>query len=837
MHARSIAWPRPALGLAAALLTAAAAAPALAAGLDPADQPILRHVLPAEALDLVMAKGEVHVLAWSELEAILAKGRKARADGGDEPAKDEAPFRLDGLDLDLVLEPGARHARLVLKTRLTVTAEGWRSIPLLGGEVTPGALKVSSPGSGKAAQGWLVPAGGGWGVLVDGPGARALELEAFLPVERQGYLELLEARVPPVPGARARVVLPGKDLEVFMDPAPEAHLEATTDSSSIFRASIPPGSPLSVRWFPRDAGLQGGDGDQAQVEAAGLEALETRGFATWAHTLVFGHGRLEARVALSLQVYRRPLDEVRIVVGEGIENLEIEEVPGLVERVEDLPDGKRILLRSRRAGTLNLPMRYSIEKGSASFKVAIPRLRVQGAMGERELYWVGRATNVRLSTPSSAQFEPLAEGGFADFPAHPEVHDPLLRFQRVDQDATLEFEVERFPDAPGVLTKVIDRAVASTQVEAHGRATTTLQLWVRDRSGRPLPVWLPAGAEPTDFRVGGQRVDPPKQADGAYSLALRDAAREGGDQVRVELRYQHPVATLGFLGSHQVPLARVGAPLTHLEWSVQPPSGYLVHSPTPRAKGRGQGLAWTRRAMPAGQGDHEPVRVSFRYATRSAHSLLRAFALLLGMWAGWLVCRVLVGALPLVSSLGLLVPLGFLGVAPLSGVSPSCAYGFLSALAAGTLVGLMRLVQVTRMRLELRRLKRQRTAASMKALRQQLDPALAKVRPDRDPEAAGDEDGAEAAETAKAGEAPNADQAPKADQAPEAEQAPEADQAPEPDAASKSDQAPEATGADGAEEAPPPTPPDDPPKDPPKKKDGGTRRRRSKAKGRKGGRS
>ena len=76
-------------------------------------------------------------------------------------------------------------------------------------------------------------------------------------------------------------------------------------------------------------------------------------------------------------------------------------------------------------------------------------------------------------------------------------------------DASLELSVQRFPDAPGVLTQVVDVARAHTELAVHGRASTTLVLQVRDRSGRPLGVKLPEGSQAQGFWVGGTRVNPP----------------------------------------------------------------------------------------------------------------------------------------------------------------------------------------------------------------------------------------------------------------------------------------------------------------------------------------
>jgi hypothetical protein len=275
------------------LLAVGAGVPAGAAGTDPAEMPVHRHLLPPHALELLLGQGEVRLLPWAEFTRLLTEGAAARRklDQTREAAAAEArqllPFRFESLQVDAHQAADGEDARIEIRAEVTVEGERWQAIPLIGAGSVPSQLAGTRKGD-EGARAHLIALDGGYGALVPTPGRWSLSLTAYTPVVRRGHLRTLAVAVPPVPGAIGTASLPGADLEVVMEPAPETQILGVAEGRTRTRAPLPPGSPFQVHWFPRDAGLEGTTSAEGESElgAAGLRAMGPKLFSTIAQTLV-----------------------------------------------------------------------------------------------------------------------------------------------------------------------------------------------------------------------------------------------------------------------------------------------------------------------------------------------------------------------------------------------------------------------------------------------------------------------------------------------------------------------------------------------------------------------
>lgn len=730
---RDLSAPRLVRLLAAWLLVVGAAA-APARGLDPAEMPVHRHLLPPGALELLLAQGEVRLLPWTELVHLMEEGARTRRQREEArqteaaAARDLVPFRFESLTVDAHQEQDGEDALLKLRAEVTAEGEGWKVIPLLGAGPVPAALTVRREGDA-GARGYLVPLEGGYAALLPGAGRWSLELEAYAPVLRKGHLRTLAVNLPPVPGALGSASLPGADLEVLMDPAPETQVLGVAEGRTRTRAPLPPGSPFQVHWFPRDAGLEtGGQEGEAELAGAGLRALGPRLFSTVSQTLVLGHGRMDALVRLDLEVLRAPVSRVQVRADGTLENLECVRDPSLVERVDTTADGLSVEFKGGRQGHLSLTFTYRFRApaSSPSFEVTVPRLRVVDAASERSYLWVGRSTNVRIEPSLEGMVEELGDDGSARFPAHPAAPEPLNRYRLGDPEARVKLAVQRYPDAE-VTTRVIDMMRVTTEFTGAGRTRTTAAFTVRDRRRAPLRVGLPPDAVPTGFWRGGQRVHPAVDAGGVFSLPLRDDGGGVAEEVAVRIDYHReaPGGRFGQWGQASAELLRVDAPVMDLDWTLEPPQDYRLRSRSRSTRADHRGALRVRRQMVTSSPDgDQAVRVTVGYASPRAREVERLLGALLGLVAGWLLCAVLVGRLPLPSILLLGIPEAVSWLWPELELMRLYRPGLETTLAAGVLVGLRRTWSTWRAA----RAARQRHAAevtrSVVALRDRLSKAI-----------------------------------------------------------------------------------------------------------------
>lgn len=776
---------------------------------DPAEAPVHRHLLPPEGLVGPLTSRDLTVLPWSELGTTLEAGKAARA-AAAKPPPPAGEHRLRDLALEITAEAGETSARFVLKGTLETTDDGYRTVGLVSGG-TPDSFEATQTGRRNAAA-WLVPAEGGFGALVEGKGIRNFVLSGYTGVEEEGHLRRITLRLPPVAGTRLRATLPGDQLEVFTDPAPETRVVSRQGGRTVVEASVPPGSPVMVQCFPRDAGLQPAtDREEAGRGPSGLELLGAHTQATWAQTLVFGHGRMEARVRLDVQASRAPIETLQIRFSPPVDDLTLPSQPGLVERADKVPGGLDVRLKGGRIGALRLELEYRVSEGKPSFKVQVPQPRLEGTAMERSYLWVGRSTNVKLSHPPREHFEPLAPAGYSDFPAAEGVQEPLMQLERVDANAPLEFEVHRYPDAPGVLTRVIASAQLETRLSAFGRAATSVSLRVRDRSGEPLALTLPSAATPTGFRVRGNRVDPARDREGRYSLTLRDETAGEDEEVEVGFEYLEDVAPLGAMGRLDLAGPKLGCQVLELGWKVTPPARFTLRGSSAPGTGSGE-LGLVRLGVPP-EGD--ALRIRGRYFSDATLTWLHAGATVLGLWSGLLACRLMVGALPLAFGLGLAIPLVLLLALGDPRLSDRFAEAALAACAIGVLVGLRRGIGHYRSRRRETRRRRAGLAADLATFRARAleaarkSGALAAPAPGAAPQGPG----AGSGEPGKEGPGPAAGAGSEAT----------------PGASPGTGTAATAPGADV-----PPSPPQSPPPEPPAAE--GESRGASKGKGRKGSR-
>lgn len=686
-----MARTRRGAALALALLVGATTHPALAAPQDPADASVHRHILPAEALPLVLGQGEVEVVRWDQLLELMSQGRKERTQKRGSPKEADRPFDFQELTVLAAENTPGGDAQVTLEATLAVRTAGWRRIPLLGPGPTPSNFQARCVGRA-AARGHLVKDGSGYAVLLEEAGTWKLQLEAWTPIQRQGHLRSLTLRVPPVAGAIGRATLQGEDLEVFMDPAPESRLLGVADGRTRVEAALPPGEPFQVQWFPRDAGLVPveEDADAPEVGSDGLRELGTRVFAHWSEVLTLGHAGMQAQLQLEAQVLRAPVSELKIRLHGEHENLEVVRDSRLIEEVRPVPGGVDVVLKGEHQGAVRLGLRYRYQDpdGHPSFSIAVPRPSLVGAWSERRSVWIGRSTNVAVRPHLTGAVEPLNQD---QPPSLPGAHDALLRYAVEDPEAKIELEVERYPDAPGIATRVVDHLTVVTSLSARRRSQTHVRLQVRDRRGAPIELKLPDGATPLAFRRGGVRIHPTIEG-GVVNLPLTDETRRaGGEVVELEAEWlrELPGGPLGDRDSVALELPRVAASVMQLDWTVKAPPGYQLRAP---GKQRYTPSTTLTRRLVQPDGDQAALALTVSLRSWQAEELGRAGLLVLGLAAGWLLCAILVGGLPLGYGLLLVVPMLLTGQVPNFGGRDPLADGISAALAIGTLVGLRRMV-------------------------------------------------------------------------------------------------------------------------------------------------
>lgn len=710
-------------------------------GLDPADRPLHRHLLPDASAEKILQQADVRLLSWKDLLATLEKGRKARGAAASRKAPEAGKAGpgvvLRDLEATVHVAAAGEDASIRLQVEVELREDGWVRLPLLG----PDALAQELVARG--GTGHLIPIGGGSGALLEGPGKRTLEIVGWLPVHEEGHLRRVEVRIPPVPASRVRFDLPGDNLAVFTDPAPAPSRLEQAEGRTRGEAALPPGQPVRLQWFPRDAGLVRDESPEDAPDAdAGLATLGPLVRATLSQALVFGHGRLEARLRIRAELHRAPLERLRLEVTGDPENLALLPHPA-VAGSRAVPGGLEIQLRGKRRGELVLDASYRIQRDESTFEVEVPRFALATGDGApaastRRFYWIGRSTNVRVAPPTGPGFEPVGVASFDDYALPPGVQDALMRYRRVDPDAPLTLSVERYPDAPGVLTAVADSVRATTRVTPFGRASTRLEISLRSRTGAPLEVALPAGAHPLGFQVGENRVDPPRGEDGVYRIPLREGGTDPAEGVEVEVSYHQALPPFGELGKDAVALARLGIAVMNLSWTLAPEGGYRAYDLLGAARRPRRSFTRVQKLLPrpTSLAEAAPLTLRFRYVSERFLLLLRSLGLALGLWGGLLLCRLLVGAVPLELGLGLLAPVLVVGLTPDPRVLEATLHGMATAFLAGTLVGIRRLVTAWWRRRRLHKERARVLAEALPRFRVEVRALIARVRGE-EPEAEG----------------------------------------------------------------------------------------------------
>ncbi len=687
---------------------------------------ILRHILPASSLPLVLKQGQVEWIRWKKLAELLAAGSDSSKNSAQSKnpnaSSEKLPFVFSDLEISAQQVAEAGDAKILLKASVKVLKEGFRAIRILDASLTPTHFEARKRGDSRA-KAHLLSDSQGYSILIGTPGTWSFELQAWAPITQNGHLSSLSVRFPPVPGAIGKAALLGETLEVFMDPAPETKITRVADGYTYSEAPLPPGAPFQVQWFPKDAGLIPEDLDpQSKVsKGSGLESLGSHKTAHWTQALILGHASMESHVRLIAQVNRAPVSLLKIRLDGAYENLKVAPNASLIESVTPVAGGVDVILAGERQGKipLDLSYRYRDPEGKPSFSLEVPRLSLENTWSETSYLWIARATNVAITPKLEGSVEPVSAGVGESLPPLPTRLEALLRYRIEDKDARVSLNVQRYPDAAGISTRVIDRVQAYTQLSRRGQAKTTVDLTIRDRVGAPLKILLPKGASPLLFQRNGTRIQPNQEDDGTFNFPLREEGGGLSDSVRVVFSWTASVPSGPFssVGRAQLELAHLNSSIMELAWQVVAPKGYELLSPKKEAP-TGSVRFVRRLVQPQAPKKARTIEVSYRsWQTRET---LRVFKLLLGFLAGWILCAVLVGALPL-AALAVLLALALVTnySFQIRGSDP-IALGLFASLSFGFWVGIRRAFTLWNHRRKEKKEERQARKLVVETLRNKL---------------------------------------------------------------------------------------------------------------------
>lgn len=358
---------RAAIGIAAVLLLAAG-------GRQATDRKPLNErtiYIPFKDLEKVFEKeGRGVFLPYPQFLELWEKARSRGMESTPPVEAVTAAGQYEGTVRENVAEFKAAFSFEVLQ-------EGWTEIPLALGGLALSEAKAEGKGAILRAD------EGAYRLVVPGRGRYGLEVSFGLKVEEKGGRRSIAFQTPRAAVSKLKVTLPGKDLDVTLDPNLAATINENENTEVL--AFLGASDRIRITWRPR-----------ARLMAPG-EALIS---ADVTERVTVDEGVVQATAAYSLNVLRTQVPGFAIEFPSGYKMTSLEGADIREWSVVDMGDRRvaRVTLDRGVEGEYSLTL--SIEKVLPGFPgkgttLEVPRIALRGARRERGVVAVSLAPDLR----------------------------------------------------------------------------------------------------------------------------------------------------------------------------------------------------------------------------------------------------------------------------------------------------------------------------------------------------------------------------------------------------------------------------------------------------------
>lgn len=541
-------------------------------------RPILRTYVLRDEFAALLAKRDRpgRLVSVKEIKSLLDDDFKRRTAAAAE-AKASAEKAAEAFPRDLVVEqaevgvqvaPDRSYARLDVSLALNLhnVKETGFALP------AKGLLFEDVKLDGEDAL--LRPEGEGYRVTVAGDGAHKLTYRAVVKVDPDGYSQTLTAPLPPNPGGTARVTIPGKGLEVRIDPGVDLIKKQDGETTQV-DAGLAGGAQLKVSWYTiaRHVPAPASGAPEAAPRPGPRQGTPIV-FAEVCHVAGITESKLEGVVDFRFTVHRAPVSELTVRLPDGIGPVKLDPAPDVVAEKVVTGNELKVHLTAPSEGEVGFALRYKkeldIKPGERSTETVLPQFEPVGVAAQTGYLVVNRLANVRLEPQSTPTLELLANTPLPDKFRGYRTADSLFTYKYLSLPATLPVKVLSYENED-VLTAVVEEQVATTLFARGGGQLTTVDYFVRNEHTEFLRLELPEKAEMERVLVDGKRVTASRHEQGGVRIPLK--SKTSTPRVRVQVAYRTQGET-----AFRAALPKIDLPALHLDWRwLVPQDTVLVH--------------------------------------------------------------------------------------------------------------------------------------------------------------------------------------------------------------------------------------------------------------------
>ncbi len=465
---------------------------------------------------------------------------------------------------------------------VTVLAEGWVEVPLLPCD----GIALQKARLDKKDTALFRVQDEAYGLCVQGPGQFAVALDFAVAVSDPDAPDRFELPLRPVPVSVLELTLPGKELDVTIEPSFGLRREASRDATKV-RCALGTAEHLDVQW-------QAAEKAESKVRVLPLLSSESATLVAIADRVM----TLLSRVHLSIQ--KAPIDSLCVALPEGVTFLAAEGDIVREWEVEGAAPNQRVRIHFQyeHKGDCQLALRAERVLGDAE-QVQVPPLvllwdkalhqaRVEGKPEpkgdakvdpkaapeplerQRGVLALCAEPRCELKLGKAQNLVPMDVKELP--PTVPQAPHPLLfalRYARVP--FALALHVASHDDV-AVLVAAIDHAHMEVLALEDGRLLAKALLNIRNNSRQFLKVKLPPGAALWSSFRSNRPVKPAADAEGVVRIPLSKSGESA--PYTVELAYLVQGQPYGNGGPREAQLPRFDLPVSFYSLQLYLPRRY-----------------------------------------------------------------------------------------------------------------------------------------------------------------------------------------------------------------------------------------------------------------------
>ncbi|HOW34990.1 MAG TPA: hypothetical protein PL155_01055 [Candidatus Omnitrophota bacterium] len=500
------------------------------------------------------------------------------------PADEFSPKKVSSLRADTVLSPAILSSyaiyNVVYKSEIdenvvTVTGEvifevfkkeGWTQIPLVGDSVGLVDVKVNK---GKS---FVINQDGKYYLMIDKPGRYNLNIEFLIKAnrEREGGPGNFKAEMIPAPLSQFEFTIPGKDIQVFIEPAIKVETTQENDKTMAW-AIMPNTSSADVRWTTA----------LPKQQITVTEKLEPKLYAETSTTSSVGGGVIKNQSRIEYSILQSEVASLRVALPEDVSVLNVS-ADNLRDWKPSKKDGVQyvdVFLNYGVKGKYVLNVVYERNIGEGSQVVEMPWIKAAGVERENGFYGIAASTNVELAVKSKDKVTEIDTKQLPSSVWSTSSNPILLAFKYLNDGFKIDLEITRHEELP-VLIATIDSADHIMLRTKEGKILTKVTYHIRNNVKQYLRLNLPKDVSIWSSFVSGAPVKPAKDDKGNILIPLQKSELKGKTLTTfpVEIVYLDKGESMKWFGSMKLSLPTTDVPISECHWSVYLPYEYSYFS-------------------------------------------------------------------------------------------------------------------------------------------------------------------------------------------------------------------------------------------------------------------